>query len=70
MKMYDIIGYAIDGEIYCLDCAEDGNTDNDTDGASPIFAGDDSMNCPHCSSCGDSLFDECTCKTEDETEEA
>lgn len=44
MKSYDVIGYAVDGEIYCPRCAPDVES-------SPIFA-ESETDCPnHCIAC-------------------
>ena len=35
MRDFDVIGYAIDGEIICIDCADSKTPDDD-----PIFVGE------------------------------
>lgn len=47
MKSYDIVGYAIDGRVFCEDCAPS-NADEYMD---PIFAGSEWDCAPSCDEC-------------------
>lgn len=46
VKVYDIVGYAIDGDVFCDNCAKDG---------APVLAGDEFDYQPHCAACGKKL---------------
>lgn len=45
----EIVGFAVDCEIYCADCASDGE---------PIFAGSEDAATEACSDCGEKLLPE------------
>ena len=47
---YEVIGYVIDGEIYCPRHIPDGYAD------SPIFAGTEGIDNYRCNECGDNLI--------------
>lgn len=47
MYAYDIIGYVLDCDVYCLDCMLDKMHEDES--ASPVFAGDeDEHTCSFC----------------------
>lgn len=45
MKLYEIVGFVVDCEVFCSDCCQDGET--------PVFLAD--ADCLKCSQCGDTL---------------
>lgn len=50
MKTYEVVGYALDGDVYCPDCIED----EEREEASPVFAGDEwEFPPPCCGNCGE-----------------
>ncbi len=63
----DVIGYAYDADIHCLQCAEqrfgdklnDENTkDSEGNSIHPVFGGDENANDEHCGDCGEKLISE------------
>lgn len=62
MKVYDIVGYALDGEVYCECCFKG---DPESEDVNPIFAGDEGL--MSCGGCG-SVLD--TSWTDDDVEYA
>lgn len=47
MKAWEVIGYVLDRDVYCLDCMLDGMDEDES--VSPIFAGDeDEHTCSFC----------------------
>jgi len=43
MRAYDVVAWAIDGDIYCADCA--------SEGAAPVFAENEADVPQHCGTC-------------------
>ena len=55
VKAWEVLGYAYDGEVYCIDCGlPDGVTEED---ATPIFASDEGSFEQTCCVCRDRLED-------------
>lgn len=50
--VYDVVGYAQDGELYCLDCFVG---DPEAEGVSPVLVADCEEEDAICNDCGDSL---------------
>lgn len=57
----DVIGYAADADVWCVDCAEKrygrlmGRTDDEGNDVHPIFASDDADGPQVCAGCGEEL---------------
>ena len=49
-KCYEVIGYAKDGEVYCINCFNSNEEE-----ASPIFLGDEEISNYYCNNCHQKL---------------